>query len=166
MGDGPRSLLVLACSARKSAEVRRGPAWEVYDGRVYQVLKKLLRDRPAWEDVVEILIVSARHGVIDSQQTIGTYDERLTPDRSAVLSGRTAGQIRQLVAGRGYHDAHTNLGRAYRAAVPDLAAILSPLAIEWASGGIGARNAQTRAWVAARLEAAGTGVSGGTARPR
>ncbi len=166
VGHGRRSLLVLACSARKSARVRRGPAWEVYDGRVYQVLKKLLRDHPSWRESLDILIVSARHGVIDSKRVVSIYDDRLTSARSADLARRSARQLRRNVAGRYYQAAHANLGRIYREAVPDLSAILAPAPIDWASGGIGARNAQTRGWVADCLEAAGLAVTCGTARPR
>lgn len=164
--SGRRSLLILACSARKAANVPRGTAWDVYDGRVYQVLKKLLRDHPGWEGVLDILIVSARHGVIEPGRVIDAYDDRLTPARAAGLARRSALQIRRLVEGHEYRSAHANLGRDYRAAVPELAALLAPTPIDWASGGIGARNARTREWTRRELAAAGPGISDGAARPR
>jgi len=161
-----RSLLILACSARKAADVRRGPAWDVYDGRVYQVLKKLLRVHSGWEEALDIVIVSARYGVIRSGRVIQTYDDRLTPARAANLARRSGPRLRHLVEGRAYRAAHANLGRAYRLTVPDLAPILAPTPIDWALGGIGERNARTRDWVVDRLaEAEPSFICGPARRP-
>jgi hypothetical protein len=165
--DGRPALLILACSRRKSGQVLHGPAWDIYDGRVYQVLKKALRERPGWESEIEVLIVSARHGVIAARDSIETYEERLTTARASELASRSTHQLRRLLAGGTFRAAHANLGYDYRSAVPELAALLAPVPIDWPMGGIGSRNAQTRAWVLQRLSEAGIAAIGGeTPRPR
>lgn len=153
MSDTPLApaLLILACSRRKSLDVRRGRAWDVYDGRVYQVLKKALRPHAGWEAAIEVVIVSARYGVIAAGRTIATYDDRLTATEVPDLARRGGAQLRSLLAGRTFRAAHANLGRDYREVVPELAGLLAPTPIDWAKGGIGARNAQTRDWVLRHL---------------
>jgi hypothetical protein len=137
-----RALLILACSQRKRTET--GAAWDVYDGRTFQVLKKLFREcgRPAGLD---ILIVSAKHGVIRATRRIDPYDAKLTAGGEP---GRWATNLRRLTAGREYAAVFVNLGRHYLRAVGDVRALFP--AATFAAGGIGERNAQTRAWVASQ----------------
>ena len=95
-GDGP-PLLLVGCSRKKSPRVRRGRAWDVYDGPLFQVLKKALRERPGWEAAVAVLIVSARHGVIGPDRVIATYDERLTVGTAQPARRPLARQLRAAV---------------------------------------------------------------------
>lgn len=163
--DGP-ALLLMGCSRRKSPRLRRGPAWDLYDGPLFQVLKKALRDRPGWEADVAILIVSARHGVIDAGRVIATYDERLTAELSRRRGDPWARQLRAAVAGRSFRAVHVNLGRDYLGVLPDLGELFGTIPLERAVGGIGSRNAQTRRWVLGQLGLPAGPVSGGTARRR
>jgi hypothetical protein len=149
-GEGvlpPPVLLLIGCSRRKAAGVGRGRAWDVYDGPLFQVLKKALRDRDGWEETLEVLIVSAKHGVIRADRVIATYDERLTAASARLRAGRFAGQLRTAIGGRRYRAVHVNLGRDYLGALPDLDALFAPAPVDFASGGIGVRNSQTRRWV-------------------
>jgi hypothetical protein len=152
MKDDPGpALLLLSCSRRKSSRVTRGPAWDVYDGPLYQVLKKLLRGHPDWPSRLRILIVSARHGLLEPDQVIDTYDDRMTAARAGRCGDEWGSRLRELVVGRRFRAVHVNLGQDYLRALPGLAALLAPTPIEWASGGIGVRNAQTKGWVARQL---------------
>jgi hypothetical protein len=168
--DGTRPpallLLLLGCSRRKAAGLRRGRAWDLYDGPTFQVLKKALRDRPGWEDEIMVLIVSAKYGVIRSDRVVATYDERLTPASARLRGDRFARQLRSEVHGRRLRAVHVNLGRAYLAALPDLDALFDPAPVDRATGGIGVRNAQTRRWVLEQLARDARPVSDGTARRR
>jgi hypothetical protein len=154
------ALLVIGCSARKTAGVSTGRAWDVYDGRLFQVLKKAFRvaGRPPGLD---ILIVSAKFGVIGESRRIVAYDYRRPATPNGVIAAWTA-QLRRLTQGRPYRHVHINLGAAYRAALPDLARSFGAAEVTFAEGGIGRRNAATRAWVLALPRST---VSGGRARP-
>lgn len=160
MSDPP-ALLVLGCSLRKDPRLARGRAWDVYDGRTYQVLKKLLRGRPGWGSSISVLIVSARYGVLGPDDEIEPYEDRLTAAVSARRATEWAHRLRERLEGRRFRAAHANLGRHYRAAVPGLADLLAPTPIDWAGGGIGRRNAQTRRWVASQLGIVADPISGG-----
>lgn len=161
-GIGP-ALLVVGCSRRKSTRLERGPAWDIYDGPLFQVLKKALRDRPGWEAEVAVLIVSARYGVIGPDRIIATYDEHLTPEAARRRGDLWARHLRAAVAGRSFRAAHANLGRDYLGVLPDLAGLLRPAPLEFATGNIGVRNAQTRRWLLSQLDGR---ISGGTAARR
>lgn len=143
-----RSLLIIACSHRKVAGLAAGAAWDVYDGVVYRVLKKRLGPRNNWPVWLDLLIVSAKYGVIRPDRRIQSYDQTL-PVRDR--QGRWAGVLRRLVAGDDYRFIHVNLGRAYQAAIGDVAGLFPEAEVMAASGGIGQRAAQTAAWVTARL---------------
>lgn len=142
-----RPLLLIACSRRKAAGLRRGRAWDIYDGALYRVLKKLFRERPDVTDSVEILIVSAKYGVVPADRRITTYDERLTPALVRRRGRFWADRLRRAVAGRRFSDVHVNLGRDYLRVLPDLSGVFPDAGIEWAAGGIGRRCAQTRRWI-------------------
>lgn len=148
---GPPALLLVGCSARKTPAMARGRAWNLYDGRVFQVLKKALRDRPDWGRELFVVIVSARYGVIEADRVIEAYDERLTANEAVVRRALFSEQLRAIVFGREFRSVRVDLGRAYRSALPDLDALFAPTPVEWASGGIGARNARTRRWALEQL---------------
>jgi hypothetical protein len=158
----PSRLLLIGCSRRKSASMRKGRAWDLYDGPTFQVLKKALRARGGWQNELAVLIVSAKYGVIQADRVISTYDEQLTPATALVRGDLFARQLRAAVAGYRFQSVHVNLGRHYLAALPDLDALFFPAPVDRASGGIGVRNARMRRWVLDRL-AVGTGpLSDGT----
>ena len=162
----PPALLLIGCSRRKAPGLPRARAWDLYDGRLFQVLKKALRDREGWEREVVVLIVSARYGVIRPGRVIAAYDERLTPESARRRRDRFSRQLRSAVAGRGFRAVRVDLGRAYRSALPDLDALFAPTPVDLASGGIGSRNARTRRWVLDQLGDDIQALSGGTPGPR
>lgn len=155
--DGPApSLLLMGCSRRKTPGLAEGRAWDLYDGRLFQVLKKALRAHPGWDAEVAVLIVSARYGVIPAGRVIATYDQRLAGAPGEARGARFAGSLRRAIGGRRFRAVHVNLGRAYLSALPDLAAVFAPAAVDYSAGGIGVRNARTRRWVLEQLgDAAG-----------
>lgn len=147
----PPALLLMSCSRRKAKGLERGRAWDIYDGALFQVLKKALRDREGWEAQITILIVSAKHGVLHSDRIITTYDERLSPSSARQRASRFGRQLRTLIASRSFRAVHVNLGRDYLEALPVLDSLFSPAPMSRAYGGIGERNAQTRSWVLDQL---------------
>jgi hypothetical protein len=156
-----RSLLIIACSQRKAAGLAAGAAWDVYDGVVYRVLKKRLGPRNNWPAWFDVLIVSAKYGVIRPGRRIRTYDQTMS---AGGRPGRWAGALRDMVAGGDYTHVHVNLGRAYQTAIGDVAGLFLNADVTAAAGGIGQRAAQTAAWVAARFNTGQT-VQRSSSRP-
>lgn len=143
-----RLLLIIACSQRKASGLSAGAAWDVYDGVLYRMLKKRLGPPSSWPAWLDVLIVSARYGVIRPGRRIRTYDQTMP---AGGRPGRWAGMLRRLVAGDHYRFVHVNLGRAYQTAIGDMAGLFPKAEVTAAAGGIGQRAAQTAAWVTARL---------------
>lgn len=156
-----RSLLIIACSQRKVPGLAAGAAWDVYDGVVYRMLKKRLGPRNTWPAWIDLLIVSAKYGIIRPDRRIQPYDQTMP---TGGLQGRWAGTLRGLVGGNDYRFVHINLGRAYQATIGDVAGLFPKAEVTAASGGIGQRVAQTAAWVTARL--AGQTSPPSSCRPR
>ena len=143
-----RSLLIIACSQRKVLGLAAGAAWDVYDGVVYRVLKKRLGPRNNWPAWFNLLIVSAKYGIIRPGRSIQPYDQTMPVGGR---QGRWAGALRRLIAGGNYRFVHVNLGREYQRAFGSVAGLFPQAEVTAASGGIGQRAAQTAAWVTARF---------------
>lgn len=143
-----RALLIIACSQRKKAEPAVAAAWDVYDGVIYRVLKKRLGPRNTWPGWLDVLIVSAKYGVIRPGRRIRPYDQRMP---SGGRPGRLNGALQRLVSEHDYGFIHVNLGQPYQRAIGDVVALFPKARVTAAAGGIGQRVAQTCAWIKARL---------------
>ncbi|MFW9914533.1 MAG: hypothetical protein ACFFGZ_02885 [Candidatus Thorarchaeota archaeon] len=73
------SLLVVACSATKDNYEELLPAILRYQGMSYIPLKALLLERN-WPPNVDLLIISAKYGLLPPLQSIPHYDDRLTEE--------------------------------------------------------------------------------------
>jgi len=83
-----RRLLILSCSKRKQADPSPLPAIDRYDGPRFRVLRKYLRHHA--DDGLDVLILSARFGIIRSERMIDDYDQIMTEDRAKELRPRVA----------------------------------------------------------------------------
>jgi hypothetical protein len=147
---GP-ALLLMACSWRKKAGLARGRAWDIYDGQLFRILKKLFRTHLNWRQHLHILIVSARYGILEPEQAIVTYEERLTRRAAQERGSLWADALRRAVDGRRFRAVHVNLGKDYLRVLPELGELFAGAPLDWAGGGIGTRNGQTRRWVMTQL---------------
>jgi queuine/archaeosine tRNA-ribosyltransferase len=75
-------LLIIACSAKKKQESKLSRAIELYDGPAYRVIKKQLGKRFS-QPVV--WIISAKHGLIDADTLIYSYDAKITRENIGEL---------------------------------------------------------------------------------
>jgi hypothetical protein len=72
-------LLILACSATKRHDPGWMPAWERYDGPLWQTWRSVDPDRK----LARVGFLSARYGFGSGDRLIEDYDARLTPDLAA-----------------------------------------------------------------------------------
>jgi hypothetical protein len=149
----PSALLLIGCSRRKARGVAAGRAWDVYDGRLFQVLKKALRGVEGWERQIDVLIVSARYGVIRAHELIEAYDARMKVECAGRPEEFWSGALRRAIRRRCYRTVHVNLGGDYLRVLPRVGELFGGAKVEMAHGGIGQRNAQTRRWVLDSLRA-------------
>src|SRR4051794_24689508 len=101
---GPsRRLLVLACSSRKLPDSALLPALERYDGVAYRVVKRLQRLDQYPEDV-DLLIVSAKYGIIPHDQPIPAYDLWMTPERAVEQAQANRNSLTRLLRSGSYRE--------------------------------------------------------------
>src|SRR5262245_54266468 len=107
-----RRLLILACSAHKSPITRLLPAIDMYDGAGYRVLKRLQRLGQYPEDV-DILIVSAKYGVILHDHPIPPYDLRMTPERALKQAEENRNFLVRFLKRHPYSEVFISAGKDY-----------------------------------------------------
>jgi cytoplasmic iron level regulating protein YaaA (DUF328/UPF0246 family) len=121
------------------------PALDRYDGVNFRVLRKLIREGRLPQDL-DIIIISAKYGLIKSSDAIGNYNQEMTLARASELRGSIAECLDQIIASGNYEETFVNLGKTYRAALGN-SKLLSKTKVTYASGGIGCKMAQMKAWL-------------------
>jgi hypothetical protein len=106
--------LFLSCSARKRKDAGPLPAIERYDGPAFRVLRRFLT---VAADPPDVLVLSARYGLVSSDREIPDYDTRMTPELAAEMRADVLRVLGEAVARGGYAEVGFCLGAAYRDAV-------------------------------------------------
>ncbi|MFW9997782.1 MAG: DUF6884 domain-containing protein, partial [Candidatus Odinarchaeota archaeon] len=117
-----KKLLLVACSATKDETDQELPALLRYAGMTYFLIKALLINR-RWPKV-DLLIVSAKHGLLHPLDTIAYYDYRLTENRLE----KARQEIREQVVAHGfkhYSECFLNLPDLYLQAIEPIKTRLS-----------------------------------------
>jgi hypothetical protein len=150
-----RILLILGCSARKRSTTEMLPAIERYDGPLYRVLRKSLREGTAPQPL-DILIISARYGLLRASDQVECYDQRMTRDLAAQMREEIGLRLAAELSGKTYSHAHISLGADYLAALGGAEGVARYVErITVASGGLGQRQAQLRNWLLCTCNAVG-----------
>jgi len=145
----PRRLLLLACTATKRADRHPIPAIERYDGPSFRTLRKWRAANAAAAAYLDVLILSARFGLIAADALINDYNQQMTCARAAELHEAVDAALTHTLAQRGpYAATLVHLGRDY---VPGIGpAILQTPAcglVSFTTGGIGVRLSQIKSWL-------------------
>ncbi|HEU0026255.1 MAG TPA: hypothetical protein VFQ25_03995 [Ktedonobacterales bacterium] len=146
MGKG-RYLLMVACSQRKTSSTRPCPAIERYDGVNYRVLRNLKR-QGLWPENLDIVIISAKFGLLDASAPIENYDLRMTRDRALALQRDVSAGLDARLRQTDYVEVFVNVGATYRLALEQSGELrrLGGRA-RYASGGIGIKMGEMRRWI-------------------
>jgi len=139
-------LLIIPCSKRKVLSEKRMPAIDLYDGPFYRILRKFFRQHDV-SQCIDILILSAKYGLIRSHDLISTYDERMTQSKATGLSLEIYNLLRILLSQKQYQEIFINLGKTYALALVDSEELLNQCNVFWAKGQIGERMQQLKNWI-------------------
>lgn len=139
----PKYLLILSCSKRKRPDPGLLPAIERYDGVNFRVLRKFLQSKPL--HCLDVLIISAKYGLIEASTPIENYDRELSRKRALELVNNVSDILDKYLS-KGYSEAFINLGKLYLATLSK-SSLLPKMAVLFAYGGIGQRMSQMRAWL-------------------
>ena len=147
MDSEPRYLLILSCSQRKRRNPGLIPAIERYDGVNFRVLRKARREG-YWPENLDVLILSAKYGVVKPDTLSDDYDLPMTRNRALALQSEVSADLDAYVARVAICKVFINLGKTYLAAlvrskeIPRLAG-----KIRYATGGIGEKMSQMKQWL-------------------
>ena len=139
-------LLLLACSQRKYTEPALLPALERYDGGNYRLLRKAQREG-YFPNNLDVLILSAKYGLIMSTSCIPYYDQRMNQQQAATLKPQVMETLQTIGTQKAYKEIYVELGRDYMEAIDDLAKIFPEATIIYAQGRIGMRLANLKRWL-------------------
>lgn len=133
-----KSLLVQSCSATKCRVEIPVPALELYDGYFFRIIKKALRVG-RFQPGLDILIISAKYGVVEPEDEIAYYDQRMDKERAAELNNDIVRYISSKVAKNRYDKVWINLGKDYLPAVDGVEDAVNVPVMYINGNGIGAK---------------------------
>ncbi len=141
-----RRLLIIGCSDRKIHSHRKIRAWDLYDGVAFRVLKKLQREN-LLSLSTNILIISAKYGLIRPNQRIGWYDLRMNAVLAGSQSNKITRQLKRQLKRNAYAEVCVNLGVDYLPALGESARWLPKgTKLTFIEGPIGKRLRKLRQW--------------------
>ena len=83
-----RRLLILSCSQRKREAQKPLPAIERYNGPLFFVLRRFLRECPRQAMQLDVYILSAAYGLIPGDFPTVWYDQKINASRVAELQSQ------------------------------------------------------------------------------
>lgn len=147
MREKPGYLLILACSQRKRTDTGLLPAINRYTGVNFQVLHKARREGYLPENL-DILILSAKYGLIEASMPIDYYDLKMTKLRAQELQTEVSQKLDEYLSQNTYDEIFVNLGKTYLTALGSSSRLpqLQKNLVD-ATGGIGQKMAQMKEWL-------------------
>ena len=103
-----KRLLLVSCSKRKRPLKGAIPAIDLYDGPQFRLLRRYL-DIPN----LDIYIISAKYGLIESSECIEFYDLKMTVKRAKELRDDVTRILKSILEKNLYTEVLINLGRDY-----------------------------------------------------
>lgn len=123
-----RHLLLISCSKTKNRQLRNNeevklPAIKGYDGKIFLTLRKAFREGLGHN--VDVLIISAKYGLLEATDEISYYEERMTKQKAAELRDRVLSKLKLIVTNGGdYKKIFVMLGKAYFEAISGLSTLI------------------------------------------
>ena len=163
MSETPtRRLLILSCSDRKNDVAPDSPqqlfsfmttrrarslaAWEIYAGVAFQVVKRCQREGTFPTDI-DIVILSAKYGLITPEREITHYDLKMTPELAGQQRATNVRLLCEMLRERTYREIFLMMGRTYLQALEPLEAWGTGLKIIHEPADIGIMLGRLKAWL-------------------
>lgn len=142
-----RYLLIVACSQRKRPDPGPMPAIERYDGVNFRVIAKAKREG-YWPDSLDLLIVSAKYGLLRPDTLIEAYDQRMTRERAKQLQAQISAGLDDYLLGAYYDQVFVNLGKVYEITLQASSEFrMLNHRVVHAHGGIGEKMSHMKKWL-------------------
>lgn len=145
-----RSLLILSCSERKRGEPELLAAVERYDSPTFRVVRRFLHERPSKK--LDILIVSAKFGLVFFDQLIPNYDQRMTSMRAQELHPRVIAELEDILERQSYQELCFCMGRDYLQVLEGYDKLVPPeLTVTVVTGPPGKKLAELHRWLYSKV---------------
>lgn len=142
-----RYLMIIPCSKRKCDCVGRTiAAIDLYDGPFYRIIRGVFRQK-GYHKQLDVLIMSAKYGLIPSHENILYYEQRMTLNRARELSDSVTKTLISYLHRNHYKEIFINLGKSYMPALDKCINILKSENVVFAYGMIGERMQQLKIWI-------------------
>ena len=86
--NSKRRLLILSCSQRKRASHEPLPAIDRYNGPLFFVLRRFLRECPSQARLLDVYILSAAYGLIPMNFPTALYERKMSISRTIELQSQ------------------------------------------------------------------------------
>lgn len=107
-----KSLLIISCSGAKDKAPGTLPALMRYKGPFYPTLHKAIRENRLPKSL-DILIISAKHGLLKSDEPIEYYDQKMDVPRANELRPRIQADLKAFLNGKDYDQIFNGLWQVY-----------------------------------------------------
>lgn len=111
-----QTLLIQSCSKSKIEPSEPVPALELYSGYYYKIIKKAKREGE-FDSNIDICILSAKHGLIDSNTNLSFYDQKMDSERALELRNEVKETLKNRLNTHKYDEVLINMGQSYREAI-------------------------------------------------
>ena len=139
--------MIISCSDKKDVQSGLLPAIQRYKGTWYGVINKLKREGN-FPDNLDILIISAKYGLINSEMQIENYDQKLDYTRARELNEPILSKLENIISMTSYENILINLGSIYIATISGLEKIVpNTTKIQLIKGRIGERKRDMKKWI-------------------
>ena len=108
-----RSLLIISCSGAKTEDYGLVPAIYRYKGPIFPTLQKAIREDYLPQNL-DILIISAEHGLLKSDTPIKYYDREMCPERANELRPTIHRKLAEFLNGKDYDQLFNALWQDYQ----------------------------------------------------
>ncbi len=136
-------LLVVGCSKAKSTAPGLLPACERYDGTFWRVIRRAVREYPTLAHVLDIIVISAEFGAIESKQPIYWYERLMSQARVQEVRPQVVAMLNDRLMRQSYDDALICLGATYQLAIAGANLGYA----RRTTGGIGEQARQLKQWL-------------------
>ena len=142
-----RRLLILSCSQRKHTADEPLPAIERYNGPLFFVLRRFLRECPREAEQLDVYILSAAHGLISADFQTEFYDEKMNVSRVVKLRPHVKRAFSDILR-TNYTSICFVLGKTYLKVFDGLQDLIpTPTESIVAYGPIGKKQTQLKSWL-------------------
>lgn len=142
-----KRLLILSCSQRKSTSPEPVPAIERYNGPLFFVLRRFIRERPRQTKHLDVYILSAAYGLIPWDFPTPLYNRKMNISRVVELQPQINTEFSNVLQNK-YASICFVLGKTYLRAFKDLGQLIPAFTeLIVANGPMGKKQAQLKKWL-------------------